>query len=467
MFRTYDCFRNKERVSEPLNPGPADSHQIWQIARATSAAPSYFVPMQLDNRVFLDGGISTNNPTQEAVRDLEFLYNGILNDACVVSIGSGLPSKFRSLKHRSKIPWIRSIKAILATTRQIVTQTESTHRTVSDSLEHSHASYFRFNVEGIGDTRIDDWRLLEHISNCTNKHLSTDATRDILDRCAKVLIQKFRPQSPGNEQSLNDSNVAKKQKEDKPRSDSSLQTRRREEYNIGFIIRRPPAVTNFVGREQEMDALNSCFFRREDRRRRICELVGLGGVGKTQLALEFARRNRDRFDCILWLDASSAISLSHSIAGIAPLIRPAQESSKMRRSDETGTVQPAVEQVKKWLSEHGNQSWLLIYDDVNDADHIIRYFPIVDHGSILITTRRLDLRLGTQLKVGTLDHESSTEMIRRELGKTSESTKDLSFAASTNLTWNTNTRQQTHPTLKSFQKPLVAFPWQLPRHVLS
>ena len=189
MFRTYDCFDNKEKTSEHLNPGPADSHQIWQIARATTAAPSYFSPMQLEDQVFLDGGISTNNPTQEAVRDLESLYNGILNNACVVSVGSGSGGKHGSQKHPSKTSF---------------TQTESTHRTVSDFLEDSHASYFRLNVEDIGDIRIDDWRLLGNISKRTRQHLSTDAARDTLDRCAKALIQNFRSKFLGNEQSFDD-----------------------------------------------------------------------------------------------------------------------------------------------------------------------------------------------------------------------------------------------------------------------
>lgn len=54
MFRSY---KNPNEMSE--FPGI----KLWQAARATSAAPSYFVPLKIDDtHEFLDGGLQANNP---------------------------------------------------------------------------------------------------------------------------------------------------------------------------------------------------------------------------------------------------------------------------------------------------------------------------------------------------------------------------------------------------------------------
>lgn len=92
MFRTYDCrmpLGSEIPKWKPLNPGPASTYQIWEVARATSAAPIFFAPIHLNDKVFVNGGVTANNPTQEALREVAFLH-GELSGTCVVSIGSGI-----------------------------------------------------------------------------------------------------------------------------------------------------------------------------------------------------------------------------------------------------------------------------------------------------------------------------------------------------------------------------------------
>jgi len=62
---------------------------IWQVARATSAAPTYFLPIEIDDVLYGDGGTGWNNPTKEAIAEARNIWPdrpiGI-----VVSIGTGL-----------------------------------------------------------------------------------------------------------------------------------------------------------------------------------------------------------------------------------------------------------------------------------------------------------------------------------------------------------------------------------------
>jgi hypothetical protein len=60
LFRTYDNLKAEEVG------GPADDEPIWKIGRATSAAPTYFKPIQIGEDFFSDGGILYNNPTELA-----------------------------------------------------------------------------------------------------------------------------------------------------------------------------------------------------------------------------------------------------------------------------------------------------------------------------------------------------------------------------------------------------------------
>lgn len=187
IFRTYDCIANSNDAWAPLNPGPADSRPIWQIATATTAAPHYFDPAKIDSQVFADGGISANNPTQEALKELHFLHDGKLNDFCVVSIGSGLGIHAKVPKVHTR-PW----KVLINAAKQMIAETESTHETVTDILQISGGSYFRVNTDLEIDVRLDEWQKLEDVATTTRRYLAHAEVNARLEECANNLVQGLK-----------------------------------------------------------------------------------------------------------------------------------------------------------------------------------------------------------------------------------------------------------------------------------
>jgi hypothetical protein len=150
---------------------------------------------------------------------------------------------------------------------------------------------------------------------------------------------------------------------------------------------------------------------------KIQVLRGLGGIGKTELAAEFARRHHRRFTAVFWLDGRSAYTVNQSIASCASRIPKGQipETSRAYAADGGTDIDAVVRDVMGWLARPDNITWLLIIDNVDreynprggdlDAYDVTRYFSGSDHGSVLITTRLVRLeQLGESLQLGKVDN---------------------------------------------------------------
>ena len=175
-----------------------------------------------------------------------------------------------------------------------------------------------------------------------------------------------------------------------------------------------------------MAKLHELLPQRQNCPQKIFVLHGLGGIGKTQLAVGFARLYREKFDSVFWLDGRSEDSLKQSFASCAARI-PQGQISEMSSKDPTGGssgLEPLVEVMRKWLSQKDNDRWLLIFDNIDqdysrrDLDpksyNIKRYFPTADHGSILITTRLAKLqRLGKSHQVSGVSKKEAEAIIQK------------------------------------------------------
>jgi hypothetical protein len=183
-------------------------------------------------------------------------------------------------------------------------------------------------------------------------------------------------------------------------------------------------VNDFVDRPTDMAELEQVLLPpRQSDCRKVFVLYGLGGIGKTQLSVAFARRHSRRFSSVFWLDGKTEDSLKQSIALCASRIPQSQvaESSRLYSATGNGDLDAVIRDVMSWLSQADNPDWLIIFDNVDResgengidpfAYDVVRYFPESDHGSVLITTRLPSLRqLGSSLSLGKLSIEQTEAM---------------------------------------------------------
>ena len=107
-------------------------------------------------------------------------------------------------------------------------------------------------------------------------------------------------------------------------------------------------------------------------------ISGLGGIGKTQTALEFAYKYSSEYGYIFWVRADSELTIQTDFVQIA------QKLNLLEKNDEQSAV--IVAAVKRFLSTTQN-TWLLIFDNVEDPSLIVKYRPDKSNGHILLTSR--------------------------------------------------------------------------------
>ncbi|MFG3272984.1 FxSxx-COOH system tetratricopeptide repeat protein [Streptomyces luteogriseus] len=105
---------------------------------------------------------------------------------------------------------------------------------------------------------------------------------------------------------------------------------------------------------------------------------GLGGIGKSTLALHYAHRHRDDYTLIWWINAASPDEIEASLIGLTQTLVPGWATTAGRAAQVAWAMQ--------WLAWH--PGWLLVYDNVEDPDDLTPYIGALHQGHHLVTSRR-------------------------------------------------------------------------------
>ncbi|RDL36701.1 Uncharacterized protein BP5553_06053 [Venustampulla echinocandica] len=195
-------------------------------------------------------------------------------------------------------------------------------------------------------------------------------------------------------------------------------------FDVAFDLTKIPKTSAFIGRKSDLNLIKKHLMPGETSdRRNICVLHGLGGIGKTQLAIEYARLQKALYTSFFWLDGNTEDSLIQSLLIIMRRLPKGQirdvKIEDIKGSDESKMI---AQEVLEWFALDGNNGWLLIFDNIDKTSYeeessshdsnsssydITQYFPPGDTGSIIVTTRLQRLAsLGESIhlcKLNTLD----------------------------------------------------------------
>ncbi|KAJ5658236.1 Disease resistance protein [Penicillium longicatenatum] len=119
-------------------------------------------------------------------------------------------------------------------------------------------------------------------------------------------------------------------------------------------------VTRLVAREDQLQRIQEILDTTVGRRTAVVH--GLGGIGKTQLAIAYIRRNRSNYSATMWLNARDETALKQSFARAAEwIIRHHPSITYISGALDGRDLNETVKAVKLWLDEPMNYRWLVVY----------------------------------------------------------------------------------------------------------
>ncbi|EMT71987.1 acyl transferase/acyl hydrolase/lysophospholipase [Fusarium oxysporum II5] len=199
LFRSYE---------NPLEKSELPGIKLWEAARATSAAPMYFAPLEVGGYKFLDGGLQANNPMGWLWNEVLSVFGPARSTNCFLSIGTGIAAA-------KAVGDVRNLKGFTESVASIATNSEITNL-LFRSLINAFAprpmakKYYRFNVgDGLPEWTEDDdgnwtWKLLEtrveggvaEMDDITaidateeqaKKYIELAGAQKMIEECAEVL----------------------------------------------------------------------------------------------------------------------------------------------------------------------------------------------------------------------------------------------------------------------------------------
>ncbi|KAK4252252.1 hypothetical protein C7999DRAFT_26974 [Corynascus novoguineensis] len=362
---------------------------IWEAARATTAASSFFKPQKLGRassaREYIDAAIGVNNPVSYLLPEAVKEFGSGRRLGCVVSIGTGtrdvkLDKSVGGLKSILKFRGVVFYAHLIKTLKDVATGAEISHQQLESRFLNFPGAYYRFNVpQAAAQVKLHHYLKIPELKILTEKYLSTETVAKQVRQLARAL------KTDGFDHGLTLGHI------------HDLDT---EQILLsGKKIRSMRVTSNFfTGREDILKTLDSYFAPRSTggSPRREFLLHGVGGVGKTEIAFKISemlgdrlvdshtlisktpRLTSDRFEYVFYIDGSTPATIVQSYANIA------------RQHGMTGAMPDELcAKCKRWM-ERLTEEWLMIFDDCNLSDRQ-GHLPGRGKGNIIYTSRMTSL----------------------------------------------------------------------------
>src|SRR5215472_11432754 len=175
----------------------------------------------------------------------------------------------------------------------------------------------------------------------------------------------------------------------------------------------PPRIASFTGRIDELDRLDAILMHNKPAAVTQASVgraavQGMGGVGKTSLAIEYAHRFRGLYAGVCWCPAETRTGLLSALAGLAVTLGAA--------TPEEADVEKAANAALHRLAGQ-RATWLLVYDNVPAPDEIADLLPSAG-ARVLITSRFSDWgELADYVALDVLPLEEAVALLENRTGR--------------------------------------------------
>jgi tetratricopeptide (TPR) repeat protein len=179
----------------------------------------------------------------------------------------------------------------------------------------------------------------------------------------------------------------------------------------------PPSNPNFTGREELLAQVREQLVTGDTSAVLPHTLHGMGGVGKSQIAIEYVYRHASDYDVVWWIPSEQPTMILTALSELA-------QQLNLNVGNEANRAVPAVREALR--SGHPYRKWLLVFDNAENVEAVRPYFPTGGTGKILITSRNQEWdRVARTLSVDVFTREESKSLLRRRARDLSDSDADL------------------------------------------
>ncbi len=178
----------------------------------------------------------------------------------------------------------------------------------------------------------------------------------------------------------------------------------------------PPKNSNFTGRRELLDQLSE---RLGAGTTAVlpAALHGMGGIGKTQMAVEYIYRHLRDYDIVWWIQATQTTQIRRSLTELAQHLR-------LPGAEEAITAVPAVQEALRLGRPY--RRWLLVFDSAEDPAMVRPFFPVDGPGQILVTSRNPSWAgIARPLEVAVFQREESKNLLALRRPELADADADL------------------------------------------